>query len=218
VATPAAFLGGGNGQALGNACEQSVEQGQGKAVAGQAVRLAGAVDVGQPRHLRTGGVAVEDLQYEQVDGGDGIEDPFTPLVAEVVAELADGLGRQPLSDSDSDLDSCDGVGSASANPALAKVAQLLEEAPEGLTRTELMNALQRHVPANRLTDHLQQLLQHRLARSESTPTRGRPAERWFACEPSQAMTATLECALTTLGRSIPEHRPVSTPIQRWPSP
>jgi hypothetical protein len=108
-------------------------------------------------------------------------------------------------------------GSASADPALAKVAQLLEDAPQGLTRTELMNALQRHVPANRLTDHLRQLVQHRLARTETTPTRGRPAERWFACEPSQALTATLECAYATLGRSIPVPRSVFTPVQRWPS-
>jgi hypothetical protein len=44
--------------------------------------------------MGAGGVAVQDLQDEQVDGGQWAEDPLAPAVAAIAAELLQGLGLQ----------------------------------------------------------------------------------------------------------------------------
>ncbi len=57
---------------------------------------------------------------------------------------------------------------------------LLAAGEEGLSRTELWTQLQRHTTAHRMTDALQSLADAQLARCVHVPTKGRPAERWYA--------------------------------------
>lgn len=114
VAVPASFVGGRHGQACDDASEQSVKQGQGKSAAGLSIGFAGAVEVGQAWHVGTGGVTVEDLQGKEVDGGGGVEDAFPPVMAEIVAELVDRLGREPPGDLG--LDSFDSGGDTESHP------------------------------------------------------------------------------------------------------
>ncbi len=63
-----------------------------------------------------------------------------------------------------------------------QVLGLLRAAKPGLTRTELITALGRHVDGESLTQVLNQLAQAGQARRSLNSTGGRPAERWQACE------------------------------------
>jgi hypothetical protein len=98
VSVPAAFVRRGDRQAGGDVSEQVLVEGQGQAAAGLAVGDTGAVELGQSRDVVAGGVAVEDLQGEELDGGGGVEEAVPPAVAQVGAELVDGLGTEPPGD------------------------------------------------------------------------------------------------------------------------
>ena len=43
--------------------------------------------------MLAGGVAVEDLEHEERDRGDGVERAIAPGIARVAAGVSDGLGR-----------------------------------------------------------------------------------------------------------------------------
>jgi hypothetical protein len=48
------------------------------------------------RQVGAGGVAVEDLQQQQVDGRDGIEEAFAPAVPQGAAQLPKGQGFEEI--------------------------------------------------------------------------------------------------------------------------
>jgi hypothetical protein len=66
------------------------------------------------------------------------------------------------------------------DPLADDLLQLLLTSPAGLTRTELNDHFGGHQPAERIVAALSLLQQQSLARVETTPTAGRPVERWFA--------------------------------------
>ena len=66
-------------------------------------RRHGELPPGQPRQVGDGGAAVEDLEDEQVDGGDRVEDSLPPRVTDLVAQRAKGVRRQDGGDVVSDL-------------------------------------------------------------------------------------------------------------------
>ena len=84
------------------------DQAADREVAGLAEHPLGGADDEVNGGGREGVVAVENLQQEQLDGGDGIEDAFTPLVAAVPVDLLDRFGGEPIADSG--LDSLNGGG------------------------------------------------------------------------------------------------------------
>ena len=57
---------------------------------------------------------------------------------------------------------------------------LLQHAPLGVTRNDIINHFGRHRGASAIGRALALLLQHGLARFETNPTGGRPEERWYA--------------------------------------
>lgn len=82
----------------------------------------------------------------------------------------------------------DALGDAVADETL----RALRDAPAGMTRDELRNHFDRHVPAPRMTDALRLLEEHGLARGQKEPPaggKGRPAERWFAMPSPSAESA-----------------------------
>jgi len=62
----------------------------------------------------TGGVAVQDLQREEVQSRDRIEHAFSPDIADAVADLADKLGSQKVGQFT--LDSLDGSEDTAGHP------------------------------------------------------------------------------------------------------
>jgi hypothetical protein len=71
-------------------------------------------------------------------------------------------------------------GDCIGDPVADELLRLVRASPAGLTRNEMMNYFGRHQTSDRIGRALGLLLQHRLVRREQQPTRGRPAERWFA--------------------------------------
>lgn len=72
------------------------------------------------------------------------------------------------------------LGDPTADPLLTE----LRAAPEGLRLKEIHDVFRRHKTAEEIARALQILADLDLARSEQEETRGRPATRWFAVEPS----------------------------------
>ncbi len=89
-------------------------------------------------------------------------------------------------------------GDATGDKEADAVRALLLDAPGGLTRTELTAAGGNHRGGNTLGKALATLQRAGLARPESVPTAGRPAERWHATEafrgPSRLMAVAREAA------------------------
>jgi len=56
----------------------------------------------------------------------------------------------------------------------------LRRNPTGLTRTEISSLFDRHKSVNQVTRALELLRSQQLAKFTSRPTKGRPAEGWFA--------------------------------------
>jgi hypothetical protein len=56
----------------------------------------------------------------------------------------------------------------------------LRRNPTGLTRTEISSLFDRHKSADQVTRALELLRSQDMAEFRSRPTKGRPAERWFA--------------------------------------
>lgn len=71
-------------------------------------------------------------------------------------------------------------GDATGDPVSDEVLRAMRQASDGLTRTDLFNALGRHISARRLAGALTTLLASNLAVFTREETGGRPAERWFA--------------------------------------
>jgi len=71
-------------------------------------------------------------------------------------------------------------GDRTGNPVADDIRELLGDAPNGLTRSELVAALGRHQHGDKLTASLKVLEAAELARRETVPTGGRPGERWHA--------------------------------------
>lgn len=70
-----------------------------------------------------------------------------------------------------------------------EILRVLRDSPEGMTRDELRNHFDRHLPAARMTQALGALAEHRLAHGQKERAeggRGRPAERWFATPAQRA--------------------------------
>ena len=78
----------------------AVEDGQRQPLAGLAVGAVGEGPAAEVDDMPTGGVAVEDLEEEEVDGGDRVEEAFPPGVVGLAAGVLDGLpgpgGRRGL--------------------------------------------------------------------------------------------------------------------------
>lgn len=62
------------------------------------------------------------------------------------------------------------------------LARLREKGDEGMTRTELRDALGHRVAATKIDDALELLEEAGIARHVDEPTGGRPAERWFVVQ------------------------------------
>jgi hypothetical protein len=56
----------------------------------------------------------------------------------------------------------------------------LRRNPDGMTRTEISSLFDRHKAADQVTRALELLRSQKMAEFRSRPTKGRPAERWFA--------------------------------------
>lgn len=84
------------------------------------------------------------------------------------------------------------------NPQADELRELLRNAPGGLTRTELGNALGRHQYGDRLTASLTVLHSAGLARQEKEATGGRPGERWYATRQLTEESPLLATARKTL--------------------
>lgn len=65
-------------------------------------------------------------------------------------------------------------------PLADRILDALRTHPGGLTRTEINNELGRNELASAIESALRTLVEHGLAASETTPTAGRPVERWHA--------------------------------------
>jgi hypothetical protein len=107
------------------------------------------------------------MLYALLDCSSTIQAPHL-LAALALWEYVDASVRYVFGDS---------LGDAVADDLL----RLLRGCPGGLTRNDLMNYLGRHQSSERIGRALALLLQHKLVRCERQETRGRPAERWFAC-------------------------------------
>jgi hypothetical protein len=71
---------------------------------------------------------------------------------------------------------CDSLGDVTADTIRAA----LRRNPVGLTRTEISGLFDRHKSADQVTRALELLRSQKMAEFRSRPTKGRPAERWFA--------------------------------------
>ena len=69
---------------------------------------------------------------------------------------------------------------ATGDPLAEQIHAALQCAPDGLTRTQLRDLLQRHQPAGRVEEALHALTSTGRARRTKTITAGRPAELWHA--------------------------------------
>src|SRR2546423_490555 len=76
---------------------QILKHAQRQALPSLAVRLAAAGDATQTRHMRTGGVAVQNLQDKQVHGGYRIKDALTPNMTDRVAHATNEFRTDELS-------------------------------------------------------------------------------------------------------------------------
>jgi hypothetical protein len=81
-------------------------------------------------------------------------------------------------------------GNSLGDPTADTTLAALKEAPQGLARSQIGRELfQRHTPAAEIDQALALLAAHALAHSVTTPTGGRPEQRWFA-GPKPATKAT----------------------------
>src|SRR4051794_8744675 len=95
MAAPAALRLGGPAQAGRGALQEALPDAQGQPLAGLAVGAGGEGPAAEVDDVLAGGIAVEDLEQEQVDGRDGIEDAVAPAMADGRAGVGDGPGAEP---------------------------------------------------------------------------------------------------------------------------
>ena len=77
---------------LGDSLGQAAEHPQGEPLPSGTIGGVGEVPLAEVDDVRTGGVAVKDLEDEQVDGGHGVEHSLPPGVFFLLACLLDGVG------------------------------------------------------------------------------------------------------------------------------
>ena len=75
---------------IGDAADQRLEDLQRQAGPGQAVGGGGERTSGQMGEVSDRGISVEDLDQEDVDGGDGVEEGVSPFMADASADGEDG--------------------------------------------------------------------------------------------------------------------------------
>jgi hypothetical protein len=78
------------------------------------------------------------------------------------------------------------------------IDELLKANPEGISRTELSNALGRHVPSSKMTTALQLLEKYGRARRDRRPSEGRHPEMWHRLAKSAERSRLLEVALEVM--------------------
>ena len=71
-------------------------------------------------------------------------------------------------------------GDAIGDPVADRILKQLRQDSQGLTRTIINGALGRNIPAARIEQALELLLEAGLAKFEQRVTEGRPAEVWYA--------------------------------------
>jgi hypothetical protein len=94
MTAPAAGRLGGASQARRGGLQEALPKRQGQPLAGLAVGAGGEGPAAEMDDVLAGGIAVEDLEQEQVDGGDRIEDAVAPAMADGLAGVGDGLGAE----------------------------------------------------------------------------------------------------------------------------
>ena len=85
------------------ALEQHLEDGHGEPGAGLAVGRGGELEAAQAWQMAAGGVVVEDLQDEQMDGRHRVEDPVTPAASHGLTEGLQSDGFEPVGQLVTDL-------------------------------------------------------------------------------------------------------------------
>src|SRR5262245_29306538 len=93
VPEPECALGGGSHRG-GGSFYKPVVHGQGDPLACQAEGAGGKGPATEVNDMLASGVAVEDLQQEEVDGRCRVEDPLSPAMLGLAAGLFDGLAGQ----------------------------------------------------------------------------------------------------------------------------
>ena len=73
-------------------------------------------------------------------------------------------------------------GTSIGDPLADEIHRMLKASPDGLTRAGIYDMLGRNRSRDEIGQALAALLRAGVARFESRPTKGRPEERWFACE------------------------------------
>src|SRR5215471_20608939 len=96
MAEPAADRGRGVPRRRGGPLEQPVVDAQRQPLAGLAGGAVAEGAAAERDDVLAGGVAVEDLEEEQGDGGDRVEEPLAPGVALLAAGVLDGRGSQEV--------------------------------------------------------------------------------------------------------------------------
>jgi len=76
------------------------------------------------------------------------------------------------------------LGQATGDPLAERIHAALVRSPDGLTRTQLSDLLDRHQPASRIEQALEALLAQGRAHRTKILTAGRPAELWTAIPPA----------------------------------
>ena len=87
---PCGGVAGGVVERVGDGADQSAEDPQRQSAASEAVGGVGEDRGGEVGEVLDGGVAVEDLDEDGREGGFGVEEAFTLLMADVAAEGEDG--------------------------------------------------------------------------------------------------------------------------------
>jgi hypothetical protein len=81
------------------------------------------------------------------------------------------------------------LGQATGDPLAEQLHTALARSPDGLTRTQLSDLLDRHQPASRIQQALDALLAQGRAHRKTILTNGRPAELWHATPPATSATS-----------------------------
>ena len=112
MAEPPGIVVGRRAGRLGDPFEDRSEDDQGESFPRLAVGGGGEYVAGEVDDMAASGVAVEDLEEEQSDRGDGVEEAFAPGISGVATGVSDGVGGEPLGDISAEFgeDGPDGVG------------------------------------------------------------------------------------------------------------
>jgi hypothetical protein len=71
-------------------------------------------------------------------------------------------------------------GDSTGNPLADEILSYLRKTPSGMTRSEIRDAVGKHLAANKIAQALGVLLEQHLANRVVRETGGRPVELWFS--------------------------------------